>query len=163
MKDKKILTVFYSQRGHTELIAKQIHSAAGGDIYGIELQKSYGKNYFAALISGGFDILLGKRPEINGKTDISGYDIIFAGAPVWFMTVAPALISFLNGADFSGKILIPFCTSGGNEGNFFKNFEKNSGGAKVMPGIGFTGKDFKKPNELKNKLDEWILTIGKQI
>ncbi|MDR2426722.1 MAG: hypothetical protein LBD46_06055 [Endomicrobium sp.] len=163
MKDKKVLTVYYSLSGRTALISKQIQSAAGGDIYSIELKKPYSKNYFCALFFGGFDILIGKQPEISNKINISGYDIIFAGAPVWAMTVPPPMMSFLNGNDFSGKILIPFCTSGGNKGNFLKNFNKNSNGAKVLQGIGFTGKDFKKPDMLKDRLDEWVLAIEKQI
>lgn len=155
MKNKKILTVYYSHLGHTALIAKQIQSIAGGDIAEIKPEKPYSSSYFGTLLPAGIDIIKNKKPQIN-KIDISGYDIIFIGGPVWWMTVPPPLMSFLSANDFSGKSLLPFCTSGGNQGNFLKNFFKNSNGGKVIEGIGFSGKELKKPMEISNKLKSWI-------
>ena len=54
------------------------------------------------------------RPEIKGSTDISQYDTILIGFPIWWY-VAPTIINtFLESADFSGKKIALFATSGGS-------------------------------------------------
>lgn len=55
------------------------------------------------------------RPEIANKIEnMKDYDIVFVGFPIWWY-VAPTIIhTFLESYDFSNKIIIPFCTSGGS-------------------------------------------------
>ena len=55
------------------------------------------------------------RPAISGEcADIAGYDVIFLGFPIWWY-VAPTIINtFLESADFSGKTIVLFATSGGS-------------------------------------------------
>ena len=55
------------------------------------------------------------RPAIvTGDLDVSGYDTILLGFPIWWY-VAPTIINtFLEAYDFSGKIIVLFATSGGN-------------------------------------------------
>ncbi len=54
------------------------------------------------------------RPELAQITDISSFDAIFIGFPVWWYNAPHIIFSFLESADFSGKIIVPFCTSGGS-------------------------------------------------
>lgn len=53
------------------------------------------------------------RPEISGKVEnMQDYDVIYIGFPIWWY-IAPTIINtFLESYDFSGKTVIPFCTSG---------------------------------------------------
>ena len=55
------------------------------------------------------------RPEISGVVeDMDSYDTVIVGFPIWW-GVAPRIIeTFLESYDFSGKTIIPFCTSGGS-------------------------------------------------
>ena len=163
MNGKKILIIYYSHLKHTSVIAKYLHALTGGDIISLETEKPYAKSYFAALIPAWLDIITGKKRELKSIPDISKYDIIFAGAPVWWLTVPPPLMSFLSKKDFSGKIMIPFCTSGGNTGRFFKNFKKNSKGAEVLEGISFTRKDFKDPDKMRDRLQTWLSEIKENL
>lgn len=163
MKNKKILTVYYSLSGHTAFAAKEIQAAAGGDIVSVEMEKPYSGSYFRTLFSAGFDILTGKKPSLKNKIDISGYDVIFAGGPVWWFTVTPPLASFLNGHDFAGKTLIPFCTQGSNKGKFFENFYKNAKNAKIFEGIDFAAKEFQNKDSMQAKLQEWIAKTAQQL
>ena len=80
----------------------------------------------------------GILPTINPvKADLANYDVIFLGFPVWFGTYAPPVITFLNGADLSGKTVVPFCTfgSGGLETSV-KDLVEAEPNAKVLPGYG---------------------------
>mgnify|MGYP004527137569 CR=1 FL=1 len=53
-------------------------------------------------------------PELSKIADISSFDAIFIGFPVWWYNAPHIIFSFLESADFSGKIIVPFCTSGGS-------------------------------------------------
>ena len=54
------------------------------------------------------------RPELAQSIDISPYSVIIIGFPVWWYNAPHIIFSFLESADFSGKIIVPFCTSGGS-------------------------------------------------
>lgn len=58
----------------------------------------------------------GRRPELSSSVDnIEEYDIIFIGYPVWFHATPAPINSFLESYDLTGKLVIPFCTSGGSD------------------------------------------------
>lgn len=55
------------------------------------------------------------RPALaDTSADIAGYDVIFVGFPVWWYTAPTIIKSFLEAYDFSGKMIVPFATSGGS-------------------------------------------------
>ena len=56
------------------------------------------------------------RPEIAGTVDQMGeYDIIFLGYPIWWGQAPKIIYTFLESYSFSGKTIVPFCTSGSSE------------------------------------------------
>ena len=77
-------------------------------------------------------------PEIQPiKADLSQFDIIFLGYPVWFGTYAPPVNAFLSQTDLSGKKIVPFCTfgSGGLESSV-KDLTEKQPNAEILPGYG---------------------------
>ena len=76
------------------------------------------------------------RPEIADKNaDISKYDTIYLGFPIWWY-IAPTIINtFLDSYDFSGKKIILFVTSGGSGfGKTLINLKSNAVGAEIIEG-----------------------------
>ena len=69
--------------------------------------------------------------------DVTQYDVIFLGYPIWFGTYAPPVFTFLDQVDLSGKKLVPFCTfgSGGLESSV-KDLAMAEPNAEIMPGYG---------------------------
>ena len=55
------------------------------------------------------------RPPLARSIDIAQFDVVIVGFPIWWYSAPPVVFSFLESCDFSGKIIIPFCTSGGSE------------------------------------------------
>ncbi len=56
------------------------------------------------------------RPEIgSGPIDVSPYDVVYIGFPIWWRFAPHIINTFLESYDFSGKTIIPFATSGGND------------------------------------------------
>lgn len=107
-----ILIAYFSHSGNTEAAAEQIAALTGGTLAEIERVEEYGDLEAEAEA----EILNGDRPEITVDTDnISDYDVVFVGYPIWW-DEAPAMIStFLANNDFAGKTIVPFCTSASDD------------------------------------------------
>jgi flavodoxin len=112
---KKILIVYYSYTGNTEVVATTLAQVLGADLRRIEDVKNYYRihGYFKARK----DAMMDKNQEIRPfNYDFSGYDTIFVGCPVWGKATPPQMNEFLSGADFTNKKVIAFLTMGEDYG-----------------------------------------------
>ncbi|MCD8398010.1 MAG: flavodoxin [Lachnospiraceae bacterium] len=118
MEGKK-LVAYFSASGVTAGAAKELAQAAGADLYEIRPQVPYSqedldwtdKNSRSSIE---MNDLSGRPALADTSADISGYEIIFLGFPIWW-GIAPTLINtFLENYDFSGKKIVLFATSGGS-------------------------------------------------
>ena len=115
--DKKILTVYYSNGGHTKEVAKNLHSIVGGDIKEVQPLEKYPNNIFKMSKLVKEQMKYDYLPNIN-DIDISSYDIVFVGSPCWHFSISLPIKTFLKNNNFEKKILIPFFTySGGANKN----------------------------------------------
>ena len=118
MADKRLVAVF-SASGVTEKVGKEIARVAGADFYEIvpkEIYTSADLDWMNKKSRSSIEMNdPSARPKINGKVaDMASYDTVIVGYPIWW-GVAPRIIdTFLESYDFSGKKILPFCTSGGS-------------------------------------------------
>ena len=115
----KKLVAYFSASGVTKSYAERLAKAAGADLFEIKPSVPYtdadlnwqNSNSRSSVEMNNPD----SRPEIAEKlSDMSSYDTVFVGFPIWWY-VAPTIIdTFLESYDFSGKTIIPFATSGGS-------------------------------------------------
>lgn len=106
------LVVYYSYTGNTELVAKTLAEIIKADVIKIEDVTRPAKD--EAYTTGKEAATQGKSwPVKPFKTDLSGYDRIFAGCPVWFGMPTPEFNAFVEQADFTGKQVVVFVTLGG--------------------------------------------------
>lgn len=146
----KTLVLFYSYGGNTRGIAEMIQGITGGDIAEIETVKPYVGDYNTVVEQGKQEVDSGFMPEIKPLgVDLSAYDTIVLGTPVWWYTFAPAMKTFIHKSDLSGKTIYPFATNGGWIGHTFKDFEKGCVGADVKKGINikFSNSSLRTPEE----------------
>lgn len=156
----KDIVIFYSFGGNTRKIAEEIQKIRKADVIEIETVKPYTGSYNDVVAQGQREVDRGFMPEIQPfKIDLSQYDSVILGTPVWWYTFAPAMKTFLNSADLSGKKVYPFATNGGWIGHTFKDFEKMCLGAKVQPGLNIR---FNGNQQLTSEADiyRWIQKIG---
>ena len=121
------LVTYFSASGVTAKLAKTIAEDIGADLYEIKPEVPYTKadldwkDKQSRSTIEMQDAL--SRPAIADKDAyISAYDVVFVGFPIWWY-VAPTIINtFLESYDFSGKIIVPFATSGSS--GFGKTNEK---------------------------------------
>ena len=110
---EKILIAYYSHTGNTKGVAEKIQSLTGGDLFEIKTTQSYPANYNDLINQAQIEKKNNLMPELVEHINISDYEKIFIGTPVWWYTFATPIRTFLAENDFSGKTIIPFCTHGG--------------------------------------------------
>jgi len=132
----KILILYYSYGGNTQKVAEMIYEETKADIARIETVTSYSGDYNSVVDQGQQEVNSGYMPAIQPvPIDLSDYDTIILGSPVWWYTFAPAVKTFLRDNDLSGKTIYPFATNGGWIGHTFLDFEKSCMGATVHRGL----------------------------
>ena len=115
----KTLVVYFSATGNTKAVAEEIVRLTGADLYEIVPAVPYTNedlNYNDNTCRANQEMNdASARPAIGSEAiDISSYDTVFIGFPIWWY-VAPHIIhTFVESYDFSGKTLVPFATSGGS-------------------------------------------------
>ena len=110
---EKILIAYYSHTGNTKSVAEKIQSLIGGDLFEIKTTQTYPANYNDLINQAQIEKQNNVMPKLVESIDISDYDKIFIGTPVWWYTFATPIRTFLAENDFSGKTIVPFCTHGG--------------------------------------------------
>ena len=116
----KKLVAYFSASGVTAKVADMLADAVGADIHEIRPKVPYTKadlNWMNKKSRSSIEMNNKSiRPEIaESNAKVENYDVIFLGFPIWWY-VAPTIINtFLESADFSGKKIILFATSGGSK------------------------------------------------
>ena len=113
------LITYFSASGVTEGVARTIADVTKGDLFEIVPEKKYTDadlNWRDSKSRSSVEMNDQKaRPKISSRVDdMDEYDTVFVGFPIWW-GIAPHIIdTFLESYDFSGKTIVPFCTSGGS-------------------------------------------------
>lgn len=155
---KKRLVAYFSVSGVTKKTAEMVAEAAGADLYEITPKVPYTKadlNWMDKKARSTVEMNDKKfRPELGGdEIDMSAYDEILVGFPIWWY-VAPTIINtFLEKYDFSGKKIILFATSGGSGfGNTVSELQPSAPDAQMVEG--------KLLNRMsKQEISEWVKTL----
>ena len=134
---------YFSATGTTKGVAEKLASAVGGDLYEIVPAEPYTSadlNYSDSSTRATREQNdKSARPAIASEMlDLGGYDTIYVGYPLWWGEEPRILDTFMESYDFSGKTMIPFCTSGSSGiGSSGRNMEQLTGGATWLGGSRF--------------------------
>ena len=101
--------------GNTEKVANIIKNYTNADIFKVETVKEYPYNYYECCDVAKKELEQKELPEIKNKiTDISNYDVIYIGGPVWWGHYPKAIDKALENIDFTNIIIKPFTTHEGS-------------------------------------------------
>ena len=109
------VVVYFSATGTTKNIAQRISSKLNSDIIEIIPKEKYTTddlNYNNDCRANREQNDSNSRPEIENTIDVSKYDTIYLGYPIWWGTNPKIILTFLDTYDLKNKTIIPFCTSG---------------------------------------------------
>lgn len=142
------LIVYFSFDGNTKFIAEKIAEAINADIIELKTSKNYPTKGFLKFFWGGKSVIFGEMPKlINDSIDLSSYETILIGTPVWAGSYTPPIKSFIRQYKIQGKRIALFASHGGGGAEkCFANLKK------VLPGNIFIGESaYVEPN--KNRED----------
>jgi flavodoxin len=155
----KTVIIYYSFTNNTKMIAEKIQQAKGYEAIRIDTVTPYTGDYNDIVNQGQDEVENSFKPEIApAKIDLSQYDTIILGTPVWWYSVAPAVLTFLTSQNFSGKTIIPFATNGGWLGHTMKDIQKICKGATVENTMSIPFSE-DKLNVPENDLKHWIESL----
>ena len=136
----KKLVAYFSASGRTASLAQKLAQAANADIYEIKPAEPYTSadlNWQNKQSRSSVEMSdHSSRPAIaDGDVNISAYDTVYIGFPVWWY-IAPTIINtFIEKYDFSGKRIILFATSGGSRfGKAVDNLKASAPNAEIIEG-----------------------------
>ncbi|MDE6834069.1 MAG: hypothetical protein K2J39_07505 [Ruminococcus sp.] len=146
--------------GNSAVMANHIQSIVGGDLFSIVAENLYPADYENCLRRVSEEQAENIRPSlVNHIDNIDNYDIIFLGYPNWAYTCPMPVFSFLEEYDFSGKIIVPFCThgTGGLAGTVSDIKKILPEDCKVMKPVGISREDI---SDCKGDIEKWLLELG---
>ena len=112
----KTLIVYYSLEGNTEYVVNAISGKLSADVLKLVPKKAYSDKGFSKFFWGGKSAVMAEAPELEPYTvDLSEYDQVVFGFPVWAGTFTPPIRTFVkeNKAALQGKRISAFaCQSG---------------------------------------------------
>ena len=115
----KTLVAFFSASGVTARVAREVADATGADLFEIAPAEPYTAadlNWNNKQSRSSREMADEScRPEIAGALpELSGYDAVFIGFPIWWYVEPRIVDTFLDATDLAGKAVVPFATSGGS-------------------------------------------------
>lgn len=137
LQGKKVLVAYYSWSGHTKAVAEQIQQETGADIVELQPAKPYPTDYQECVQLAKEEMNNNARPAVATKVDnMDEYDVVFVGYPIWWGKAPMFVYTFLEGYNFDGKTIVPFCTSGGSpiDGSL-PDIQTAAKGATIVEGI----------------------------
>lgn len=117
--NSKVLVAYFSATGTTKTLAEYAADAMGADLYEIVPEEPYtdddlnysDRNTRATVEQNDKNV----RPAISGSVEnMEQYEIVFLAFPIWWGEEPRIMDTFVEAYDFSGKTIVPFCTSGGS-------------------------------------------------
>ena len=171
-KERKSLVVYFSRadenskvgyiaEGNTAIVAKLIAQKMHADVFEIVPEKPYPADYESCVAYVKNEQRNNARPAYTGDVDISPYDTIFIGYPIWWGEPPMIINTFLEKYDFAGKTIIPFNThAGSGAAGSYKAIKEKLPDANVNTnGLAITGTDAR-TQSAKDAVEVWLKELG---
>lgn len=165
----KALVVFFSHAGdnysvgnievgNTKIVADYISAYTGADQFELVTHKYDGMAYTPLTELAKQEQRDGELPEFEGSVDVSKYETVFIGGPVWWGTYPQVMFTFFKQYDLNGKTLIPFTThEGSGLGRCADDLRAAYPNATVTDGFAIYGHGVR---EGKDRVEKWLRKLG---
>ena len=133
-------------KGNTARVAEEIQKLTNGQLFEIKSDRKYSDNYKTCCDQAKEDLNKNARPKLLADVkDMSQYDTIYLGYPIWWGTMPMPVLSFIEAhGGLKGKTIIPFCTHEGSSfGSSLSDLKKACPQATIKSGLSIQGKNTK--------------------
>lgn len=151
----RILIAYFSRRGanyldgrivdlpvgNTEAVANTLQGLTGGELFQIESVQPYPADYQEATEVAQRELSQNARPALVGQVAaMDAFDVVLLGYPNWWGSMPMPVWTFLEAHDFTGKLILPFCThEGSGLGQSERDIRRLCPGARVLRGLALRG------------------------
>ena len=153
----RVLVACFSATGNTRPLAQAISDSLGADLYEIVPETPYTEadlDYNTDCRANQEQNDDAARPAISGSVENMGdYDVIFLGYPIWWGKAPKIIHTFLESYDFTGKTIVPFCTSA-SSGYNDSTITPLAEGARWVTGSRFSA------GTSQDAMVEWVNSLG---
>ena len=173
--DSKSIVIYFSrageqygvgtiEKGNTAIIAEMIAEKTNSDTFEIEpTDNRYDLSYNELTDYAKKEQSDNARPEYKGSVDLSQYDTVYLGYPIWWGDLPMIVYTFLENNDFSGKTVYAFCThAGSGDAGTASDIKKAILDATVNENVlaieGTTAQN--KQDKAKSEVEEWLNELG---
>lgn len=145
--------------GNTEYLAALISEKTTSDLFRLEPKKAYPTNHQELLQRAQDEMENDERVELKENIDLTNYEVIYIGYPIWNADLPPIIQTFLENNDFSNKTIIPFCSHGGSglSGTPETIKEKLKDSKVITNGFEIYRSDIE---DASNELDGWLKELN---
>lgn len=145
-------------QGTTEYVASYIQENIGGDLHLIQTIEPYPADYDATVDRNHQEQDAGTLPELSSNVEnMSQYDIIFIGYPIWATKLPQPVISFLSQYDLTGKTIVPFCTHAGyGSGSSYTEIQDLCPDTAVLDGLALEAENIDSSAE---EIQNWLANL----
>jgi flavodoxin len=142
-------------KGNTAVVSEYIRDIVGADLFEIEPIHDYPDDYYECTDVAKDELRNNARPAVRQMPgDLSEYDTIFIGGPIWWGTYPMSMFTVLEQIDWTNKTVMPFSThEGSGLGNVERDIKKLCVGANVKPGLAIYGSSVA---SAKSDVEKWI-------
>ena len=169
----KILIAYFSRtgenygvgniaKGNTEIVAEFIQQNIGGELFHIEPAAAYPDTYDECVALAKKEKNANARPELAKSLEsIKEYDVIFLGFPNWWSDMPMPVYTFIEQFDFTGKIIVPFCThEGSGLGSIPQKIAGACKGASVLKGLAVRGSAAQNSQKtVQDTVNKWLADL----
>ena len=154
--------VGYVEKGNTMILAEMIADKTGAELFEVKPAKPYPAVYDECTDLAKREQNQNARPAILEDKDISDYDTIFFGYPVWWGDIPMCMYTFVEAHDWNGKKIIPFCThEGSGAGRTEGTLKRTMKGANVMKPLAMRGATAQNRRaEADKEISGWLKGLG---
>ena len=160
----KTLVVYFSLEGNTEYVAKKIAEKTGADLLRLIPKKAYHDKGFAKFFWGGKSAVMAEKPELEEyDVDLSAYERIVFGFPVWASNFTPPIRTFVEDKkkELNGKKFAAFaCQSGAGAEKALAKLAKTVGINDFEQKAVFVDPYAKKSDETDAKIEAFCDTLN---
>lgn len=147
-------SVGYINKGNTEVVAEFIHEITKAPLFKVEPLNPYSKDYDTCIEEAKERQNNHNAPIVNSIPNISEYEVIYLGNPVYWGYMPEEMVTALKDIDFTGKIIRLFTThEGSGLGNIPSQIKRVCIGALVTDGLAIRGSSVANS---KNRVEDWI-------
>lgn len=161
--DGKTLVVYYSASGNTKAVAEKIAADTNADTFEITPKEPYSDADLDWTDNSSRVNKEHNDPSLQDKVELESTDVpdwdsyttVFVGYPIWWGGAAWPVNQFVTSNDFSGKTVIPFCTSSSSDiGSSGTDLGKKAGTGDWQSGKRFSG------GASDDEISDWVNSLG---